>query len=129
MVGSDLEGGLDMKCETLDVWKMRARLSAEVYKAMAALKDFGFKDQITRSGLSIPSNIAEGMEKESGKDKVRFLNIAEGSISELITQIYIGIEIEYIESDIGKKWKNELEQISKMIKNLKKSILSKEENR
>lgn len=129
MVGSDLEGGLDMKCETLDVWKMSARLSAEVYKAMAALKDFGFKDQITRSGLSIPSNIAEGMEKESGKDKVRFLNIAEGSISELITQIYIGIEIEYIESDIGKKWKNELEQISKMIKNLKKSILSKEENR
>jgi four helix bundle protein len=118
-----------MKCETLDVWKMSARLSAEVYKAMAALKDFGFKDQITRSGLSIPSNIAEGMEKESGKDKARFLNIAEGSISELITQIYIGMEIEYIPSDIGKKWKNELEQISKMIKKLKKSILSKEENR
>jgi len=51
--------------------------------------------------LSIASNIAEGMEKESDKDKSRFINIAQGSSAELITQIYIGIEIGYIEKVIG----------------------------
>lgn len=74
-----------MKCEKLDVWKISARLSADVYKAFAALKDYGFKDQITRAGLSIPSNIAEGMEKESIKDQIRFLDIAKGSAAEFAT--------------------------------------------
>ncbi|HDH11681.1 MAG TPA: four helix bundle protein [Nitrospirae bacterium] len=47
-----------MKFEDLDVWKRTARLSANIYKELSHIKDFGFKDQITRSGLSIPSNIA-----------------------------------------------------------------------
>ena len=51
-----------MKFEDLDVWKRSARMSAEIYMAMADLKDYGFKDQICRSGLSVPSNIAEGMD-------------------------------------------------------------------
>lgn len=54
-----------MDFEKLDVWKMSARLSAELYKALRNLNDWGFKDQITRSGLSVPSNIAEGMSRDS----------------------------------------------------------------
>ena len=118
-----------MKCENLDVWKRSCRLSVEIYKYFKECKDFGFKDQITRSSLSIGSNIAEGMEKESNKDKIRFLNIAEGSIAELITQIYIGIEINYIKKDIGLNWKNELDEIMKMIKGLKKSFLKEDNER
>jgi S23 ribosomal protein. len=68
---------------------------------MRACNDYGFKDQITRSGLSIPSNIAEGEEREYVKDQLRFLNIAKSSTAELITQIYIGIEIGYIEKRQG----------------------------
>jgi len=45
-----------MRFEDLDVWKRSARLSADIYKELRGLKDYGFKDQITRSGLSIPSN-------------------------------------------------------------------------
>ncbi|MEA3352940.1 MAG: four helix bundle protein [Campylobacterota bacterium] len=115
-----------MRYENLDVWKRACRLSVEVYKHFKDSKDFGFKDQITRCSLSIGSNIAEGMEKDSNKDKIRFLNISEGSIAELITQIYIGIEIDYIEKEIGMKWKNELNELSKMIKSLRKSINNKE---
>ena len=85
-------------------------------------KDYGFKDQITRSSLSIASNIAEGLEKDSIKDKLRYLNISEGSIAELITQIYIGIEIGFIEKEIGIKWRNKLNELSKMIKSLKNTI-------
>ena len=54
-----------MRFEDLEVWKRSARLSAEVYRGLAALKDWGFKDQITRAGLSVPSNIAEGFERIS----------------------------------------------------------------
>ena len=52
--------------EDLAVWKRSARLSAELYKSLRDLKDFGFRDQITRAGLSIPSNIAEGYERDAG---------------------------------------------------------------
>ena len=87
-----------MPFEDLDVWKRSARLSAEIYKQTQNLKDFGFRDQLTRAGLSVPSNIAEGMERTSDKEKCRFLDIAKSSCAELRTQTYIGIDIEYIES-------------------------------
>jgi len=110
-----------MRCERLDVWKRSCRLSVEVYKNFASCKDYGFKDQITRSSLSIASNIAEGVEKESDKDKARFINIAQGSSAELITQIYIGIEIEYIEKGIGLNWIKEINEILRMLNALRKN--------
>ena len=111
-----------MKCEKLDVWKKSARLSANVYKYLKSLKDFGFKDQITRSALSIASNIAEGMEKESLNEQIRFIEISKGSVAEFITQVYIGIEIEYIEKNIGFEWIKTSNQILGMLTNLQKNI-------
>lgn len=77
--------------EDLDVWRRAARLSADIYKGLADLRDFGFRDQITRSGLSVPSNIAEGHERESSKETAQFFGYAKGSAGELRTQIYIGM--------------------------------------
>ena len=48
-----------MQFEKLDVWKRSARLASNAYKLMATCKDYGFKEQITRSALSVPSNIAD----------------------------------------------------------------------
>jgi len=93
-----------MRFEDMNVWKKSSRLSVEIYRHLVDLKDFGFKDQITRSGLSIPSNIAEGFGRATDKDKKNFLNYAKGSCAELRTQIYIGIEIGYISSEAGKSW-------------------------
>jgi len=90
-----------MQFEQLEVWKRSSRLACEVYKLMATCKDYGFKDQITRSALSIPSNIAEGLERETPKDEARFLYYAKGSAGELVTQLYIGIEIEYVNKRFG----------------------------
>ncbi|QUE30978.1 four helix bundle protein [Francisella philomiragia] len=114
-----------MRCEKLDVWKRSSRLSVEIFRHFNSSKDFGFKDQITRSSLSVPSNIAEGMEKESIKEQLRFLEIAKGSSAELITQIYIGIEITYIEKEVGLSWKMEIEEILKMIVGLQHKLRSK----
>jgi four helix bundle protein len=89
--------------ENLEVWKRVAKLSANIYKEMARQKDFGFRDQITRSGLSVPSNIAEGFERGSQKECVVFLSYAKGSCGELRTQIYIGMDIGYIYQSRNRK--------------------------
>lgn len=108
--------------EDLAFWKWSARLSAGLYKSLKDLKDFGFRDQITRSGLSIPSNIAEGYERVSDKEIANFLNYAKGSAGELRTQIYIGMDIGYIEREQGKRWLMEAEEISKMLHSLIRTI-------
>ena len=104
-----------MRFEDLEVWKRSARLAAEIYKEIRELKDWGFRDQITRSALSIPSNIAEGFERLSAKDTVRFLGYSKGSCGELRTQIYIGVDIDYIAKDTGKAWISETQELSAMI--------------
>jgi len=104
-----------MNFEKLEVWKRSCNLSTDVYRVLKHLKDYGFKDQITRSSLSVPSNVAEGMVKPSNKEKVRFLHIANGSCAELRTQIFIGMQIEYIADETGLRWINETKEISAML--------------
>ena len=110
-----------MKFEDLEVWKRAARLSAGIYLQLKDLKDYGLKDQITRSGLSIPSNVAEGFERESQRECLKFLSYAKGSCGELRCQIYIGMSINYIPSDLGKKWIQESVEISSMLSGLMKT--------
>lgn len=116
-----------MSFEKLEVWKKSARLSADLYLELRQLKDYGFKDQITRAGLSVPSNISEGHERPSAKENINFLSYAKGSCGELRTQIYIGMEIGYITQEKGKVWIKETEAISAMIGGLirsKRAIVS-----
>jgi four helix bundle protein len=108
--------------EDLDVWKRAVALSAELYRELHDLRDYGFRDQITRAGLSVASNIAEGMERETKADKVRLLTIARGSCGELRTQVYIGREIGYISEATGNRWAQEAKEISAMLVGLSRSI-------
>jgi four helix bundle protein len=110
-----------MRFEDLEVWKRAARLSASIYKELKNLKDWGFRDQITRSGLSVPSNIAEGFERASQKECLTFLSYAKGSCGELRCQIYIGIDIAYIDKGVGEKWLKEASELSSMIGGLIKT--------
>lgn len=114
-----------MRVEDLDVWKRSKALCVDIYRTLIELKDLGFKSQITRSALSVPSNIAEGLERESKAEFVRFLDIAKGSCGELRTQIRIGIEIGYIEAARGETWVQETRELSAMLVGLMKSVRSK----
>jgi four helix bundle protein len=113
-----------MPFEDLDVWKRAVRLSAELYKGLGDLRDYGFRDQLTRAGLSVPSNIAEGMERASGSDKSRYLTIAKGSCGEVRTQVYIGMEIGYIDRETGQRWIRESREISAMLVGLQRTLKS-----
>ena len=110
-----------MKFEQLEVWQKACRLSELVYLEAKTISDYGFKDQITGSGLSVPSNIAEGMERESIKEQIHFLNIAKGSLAELKTQIIIGNNIAYINDLFKVMWLKECDEIAAMLGGLIKS--------
>ncbi|WP_299807120.1 four helix bundle protein [uncultured Shewanella sp.] len=119
-----------MRFEQLDVWKRASRLACDIYKATETIQNWGFKDQITRSGLSVPSNIGEGEERETNKEKVRFLYYAKGSLGELVTQLYIGIEIGYLNKQSSMDMIKEAKELAKIIGSLIKNMESqiKEEN-
>ncbi|WP_290522421.1 four helix bundle protein [Alcanivorax sp.] len=111
-----------LRFENLDVWKRGSALCVEMYRYFYGHKDFGFRDQITRSALSVPSNIAEGFERFSTKERARFWSYAKGSVGELRTQIYIGQEIGYIAEEKAGRWLSESEQLSKMLASMIKGI-------
>jgi four helix bundle protein len=111
-----------MDFEKLNVWKESKQLAVELYLHFQTSRDYGFKDQITRSGLSIPSNVAEGMSRRTGKDKCNFLVIAKASCAELRTQIYIGIDIGYIDNETGANWLDKTRLIAAMLSGLIKRI-------
>ncbi len=79
--------------EELEVWKNACDLSVELYQLLKHCRYFGLRDQITRSAVSVASNIAEGAERGSKAEFVRFLHIAKGSAAELRTQIHIAERI------------------------------------
>jgi len=93
------------------------------------LKDYGFRDQLTRSGLSVPSNIAEGVSRISDKETLQFLSIAKGLAAELETQLLIGIDIGYLDSAAAKAWLKDVSDIQAMlmglIKRYKRTISEK----
>jgi len=83
----------------LRVWQLAKDLVVQIYKMTAEGKfarDFGFRNQIQKAGVSIAANIAEGYEKNSDKDFIRFFYIAKGSLSELRTHLEIAQGIGYI---------------------------------
>ena len=110
-----------MRFEKLEVWKKSALLCSQIYKELSKLNDHSFKNHITRSALSISSNIAEGFERETIHECIRFLYYAKGSSGELRSQIYIGIKIKYIDKNTGMIWITEAESISYMLSSLIKT--------
>ena len=113
--------------EDLEVWKRSCRLVVEIYKITGSgeiEKDWGLKDQLRRSAVSIPSNIAEGFDRDSNTEFKRFLFIAKGSTAELKTQIYITESIGFIDKEISRPIIQECDEISRMIGSLIKYLKS-----
>ncbi|MCL2650685.1 MAG: four helix bundle protein [Candidatus Azobacteroides sp.] len=104
--------------EDLTVWKDSMQLVVLIYSKLRNCKDYGFKDQIQRASVSIPSNIAEGFERQTNKEFIQFLFIAKGSCGELQTQLYLSIKLEYLSKIEGQEFIDKAKKISSMIYNL-----------
>jgi four helix bundle protein len=111
--------------EDLEVWQRGCRLTVDIFQAFADCKNFSFRDQIQRSALSIPSNVAEGSERGSTKDFAHFLNIAKGSCGELRTQLYIARKLDFLARTAFDALIKESKELSKMLEGLRRSMLSR----
>ncbi len=103
----------------LNVWKKSINLVKEVYllvKYFPKEEMYALSNQMRRSAISIPSNIAEGSGRGGTKEYVQFLHIALGSLCELETQIVIAKEIGYIENT--QNIQNDIITIKKMLNSL-----------
>lgn len=110
--------------KNLRVWEEAVELAANIYHITQKppfSNDYGLSNQIQRSGVSISSNIAEGEERDSKKDTIRYLNIAKGSSAEVTTQLLIAYKVGYISDTTFSKLDNQTEKIRAQIKNLIKS--------
>lgn len=118
----------------LEVWKLSLELAQNVYFLTnhgKIMKDYSLKDQMRRAAVSIPSNIAEGV--ESGYDSlgVRFFNIAKGSAAELKTQIILADRIGYIETRDCLSLLENIETIGRKLNKLisyRKSVINSKTN-
>jgi four helix bundle protein len=108
--------------ENLEVWKRSCRLAVEIYGLLRDCKEYVLRDQMSRAAISIASNIAEGAERGSKAEFIRFLNIAKGSAAELRTQVYIAAKIgTLIPEQNALELISELKELSNMIHGLIKS--------
>ncbi|GAB3316767.1 four helix bundle protein [Larkinella ripae] len=113
------------KFEDLVVWREGLDLAISLYKILIACQDFGLRDQIRRSSVSISSNIAEGFERHSNKEFIRFLRIAKGSTGELRTQIHLLIAVGRVSDTTGEQLLEKTRFLSAMLQNLIKTRLEK----
>ena len=108
--------------EDLEVWQRGCRFAVDVFKTFARCRNHTMQDQVQRSALSVPSNVAEGYERNSNKDFIRFLNIAKGSGGELRTQLYISRKLEFLTKSDFDRLVAEAKEISKMLHGLSKAV-------
>ncbi len=106
------------KFEDLDVWKESMRLVIEIFKSLENCNEFGLKNQIQRSAVSIPSNISEGYDRATNKEYIQYLYIARGSCGELRTQLYIAKEIGVLKIDMVDGFIQTTKKLSAMLYNL-----------
>jgi len=103
---------------SLQVWEKAHQLVLDVYKSTEPFptnETYGLRNQIRRSAVSIPANIAEGCGKDSAADYVRFLLISMGSASELEYLLMLSADLDYITRERYQQLSNELLEVKRML--------------
>ena len=117
------------KFEEINAWQKARELNQKIYQTIKINlvfdKDYGLRDQIRRSCISISSNIAEGFERETLKEFIRFLYISKGSAGECRSQLYLAYDLAYMNGAEFEELNSNVNEISKMIYGLIKYLKSK----
>ena len=112
--------------ENLRVWRAACRLCVDVHEAAKDVPTeptwWALRDQMLRSALSVPSNIAEGHERGFRRDFSRFLRIARGSCGELRTQLYIAAELGALERDVAQRLAARSLELTRMLNALLRHV-------
>ena len=104
--------------EEIEAWQEARKLTQLVYKATKSSefsKDFGLKDQIQRAAVSIMANIAEGFDRNSNNEFIRFLNYSLSSTSELKSHLYVALDQNYLSKETFDDLSSLAAKVSRMI--------------
>jgi len=104
--------------EDILAWQKARELNKEIYQITqldSFKNDIDFKRQIRRASVSISSNIAEGFDRNTDKEFVRFLFIAKASASEVRSQLYLALDLDYIDEKIFHDLTNKTLELSKLL--------------
>lgn len=104
--------------ENLEVWKEAIELAVRVYQPFQGCNDFEFRRQIQSAAMSISNNIAEGYERSSNAEFIRFLDIARGSCGEVRSQTYVAPRIGHLRDTDARSLRAEAKRLSKRIARL-----------
>jgi four helix bundle protein len=108
--------------EELKAWQKSKELSLLVYKLFYNCKDFKFRDQIQSASVSVMNNIAEGFERRSNKELIRFLFISKGSCGEVRSMLYLALELKYVPREKFDEVYNLAVECSRILAGLIKSL-------
>ncbi len=117
-----------MNFEDLKIWQFARELTSIIYTITREgefSRDFGLKDQIRRSSVSIMANIAEGFERRSDKEFLNFLNYAKASCGETRSHLYVALDGYYLSDEDAKELQSKFAQLSKMIASFMKTVASR----
>jgi len=108
--------------EDIIAWQKSKELAVLIYQNFEKSKDFGFRDQILRSSVSIMNNIAEGFERKTNNELKYFLFIAKGSCGELRSMVILAKELKMIPNSLYSDLYNRAEEVSKLISGFIKKL-------
>lgn len=111
--------------EKLDVWKRAIEFVVAIYRMTETFprdKKFGLTSQIRRAAVSVPANIAEGAGRHTAKEFKYSLSNAQGSVSELATELLIAQKLGYLKKETFDTGNRELTSIGRMILGLSRSV-------
>ena len=115
--------------EKLDVWKLSREFTKIVYKISKSFPEeekFGLTSQIRRASVSITSNIAEGSARITGKEQARFSEISYGSLLEVLNQLIVAVDLEYISENELNNNRNLIEEMANKLNKLRQSQLNRD---
>ena len=98
--------------EDLRVWQEARLLANALYDNTETLRDFAFRDQVRRAGVSTMNNIAEGFERHSDADFAHFLTMAKGSCGEVRSMLYLGEDRQYFTTEHAGRLRTSSESLS-----------------
>ncbi|MBN1338024.1 MAG: four helix bundle protein [Bacteroidales bacterium] len=110
------------KFEDIKGWQKAQDFAVQIYSEFKDLRDFGFRDQISRAVVSISNNIAEGFDRRTDADFARFVYIAIGSCSEVKSMLYLAYRLNFVERDKATCLIEQANEISKILRGLIKSL-------
>jgi four helix bundle protein len=105
------------KLEDIKVWQKARAVTKLIYGLTAKesfARDLGLRAQIQRASVSIMANIAEGFGRHSDKEFANYLNIAHGSAAEVLSHLYVALDLSYIDRSSFTMVTDMLDEISRM---------------